>query len=116
MAVAHLEGVPEIERTSAPEAAPTRLPSRADIGVLVDDDGAVRRRCKAIGVRLRNLVRLVRNSDNARREALRSRILFPFAARVTPLLGVEQDGVRYVINTRESVVSFNTFVNGGVAE
>ena len=116
MAVAHLQGVHEIAPMSVPETAKPLLPARADIGVLGDDYGAVRRRCKAIGVRLRNLVRLVRNSENARREALRSRILFPFAARVTPFLGVEQDGVRYVVNTRDSAVSFQTFVNGGFAE
>ncbi len=68
-----------------------------------------------ISVRLQNLVRLVRNADGARREALRSH-LFPLAARVTPFLGVEHDGVRFVVSTRESVVSFMTFVNGSFAE
>jgi FkbM family methyltransferase len=38
---------------------------------------------------------------------------FPLAARLTPFVGVEHDGVRYVISTRESRgVGYGTFVTG----
>jgi FkbM family methyltransferase len=54
----------------------------------------------------------VRNTDGARREALRARA-FPLAARLTPFVGVEHDGIRYVISTREpGGVGFPTFVHG----
>jgi FkbM family methyltransferase len=66
----------------------------------------------SIEFRLQNLARLVRNADGVRREALRARV-FPLASRLTPFLGVERDGVRYVISTRESGgVGFSTFVRG----
>ena len=38
---------------------------------------------------------------------------FPLAGRITPFLGVEHEGVRYVISTRESGgVGYGTFVTG----
>jgi FkbM family methyltransferase len=66
----------------------------------------------SIGLRLHNLARLARNTDGARREALRARA-FPLVGKLTPFVGVEHDGVRYVISTRESGgVGFHTFVFG----
>jgi FkbM family methyltransferase len=66
--------------------------------------------------RLRNLARLVRNSDGARREALRAHA-FNQARRLTPFLGVEHNGVRYVLSTREAGgVGFPTFVYGSFEE
>ena len=46
--------------------------------------------------RLKNLVRLMRNTDGARREAVRVHA-FEQARRLTPFVGVEHDGVRYVL-------------------
>ena len=66
--------------------------------------------------RLRNLVRLVRNTDGARREAVRVHA-FHQARRLTPFLGVEQDGVRLILSTHESEgVEFLTFVFGSFSE
>jgi FkbM family methyltransferase len=66
----------------------------------------------AVVDRLKNLVRLLRNTDGARREAFRTHV-FHQAGRVTPFLGVEHDGVRYVLSTRESGgVAFPTFIFG----
>lgn len=54
------------------------------------------------------LGRLIRNSGGARREQI-----FHQARRVTPFLGVEHDGVRYVLSTRErGGVGLHTFVLG----
>jgi len=68
-----------------------------------------------VRVRLNNLVRLVRNTDGARGEALRSHA-FNQASRLTPFLGVEHDGVRYVVSTSEFGVGFPTFVFGSFAD
>lgn len=64
---------------------------------------------------LKNLVRLVRNTDGARREAVRSHA-FNQAKRLTPFVGVEHDGVRYVLSTHERGVGFPTFVFGSFDE
>lgn len=68
-----------------------------------------------IRVRLKNLVRLVRNTGEARREAVRSHA-FNQAHRLTPLVGVEHDGVRFVVSTHERVVALHTFVSGSFDE
>jgi FkbM family methyltransferase len=69
----------------------------------------------SISVRLQNLVRLVRNADGARREAVRMHA-FNQAHRLTPFVGVEHDGIRYVLSTRERGVGFPTFVFGSFDE
>jgi FkbM family methyltransferase len=69
----------------------------------------------SISVRLQNLVRLVRNADGARREAVRTHA-FKQAHRLTPFVGVEHDGVRFVLSTRERGVGFPTFVFGSFDE
>ena len=66
-------------------------------------------------VRLKNLVRLVFNTGEARREAVRMHA-FNQAHRLTPFVGVERDGVRYVLSTRERGVGFSTFVFGSFDE
>jgi FkbM family methyltransferase len=64
------------------------------------------------GFTRRNIWRVVRNTGGARREAVRA-CVFLLADRVTPLLGVEHDGLRYVLSSRESTgVCFPTFVRG----
>lgn len=64
---------------------------------------------------LGRLGRFVRNTDEVRTERLRWYV-FPLAARLTPFLGVERDGVRYVLSTREKGVGYGTFVKGGFEE
>jgi len=64
------------------------------------------------GLSTKNLIRVARDTDGARMQALRA-FMFLFARRVTPFLGVEHDGVRYVLSPRESTgVSYPTFVRG----
>jgi FkbM family methyltransferase len=54
----------------------------------------------------------VRNTDQVRTQRLRT-YAFPLAARLMPLVGVEHDGVRYVVSTRERHgVSCGTFATG----
>jgi FkbM family methyltransferase len=54
----------------------------------------------------------LRNADGARREALRS-YAFRLAGRLMPFVGVEHDGVRYVLSTRDwAGVGSPTFVFG----
>ena len=66
--------------------------------------------------RLRNLVRIARDSNGARGEALRV-WFFRLAGRVTPMLGVEHAGLRLVVSTGETAgVGFYTFVHGGYEE
>jgi len=65
--------------------------------------------------RLKNLVRLVFNIGEARREAVRMHT-FNQAHRLTPFIGVEHDGVRYVVSTHEQGVGFPTFVFGSFDE
>ena len=78
--------------------------------------GKLRKRFGRVTLRLNNLVRLVRNTDGARREALRMHA-FHQAGRLTPFVGVEQDGVRYILSTRERWgVGFPTFVFGSFGE
>ena len=70
----------------------------------------------ALRQRLRNLVRIARNSSGARGEALRV-WFFKLAGRVTPMLGVEHSGLRVVVSTKETAgVGFYTFVHGGYEE
>jgi FkbM family methyltransferase len=53
----------------------------------------------------------VRDTDRAR--TLRVRwYAYSLAARLTPLVGVEQDGLRYVVSTHDKAVGRNTFING----
>ncbi len=64
------------------------------------------------GFNARNVARVARNTGGARREALRA-CIFLLARRLTPFVGVEHDGVRYVLSPRESAgVCFPTFVRG----
>jgi len=66
-----------------------------------------------IKARAANLARVLRNREGERTEALRVHV-YRQARRVTPLLGVEAEGLRYIVSTREaSGVSYSTFVNGG---
>jgi FkbM family methyltransferase len=66
--------------------------------------------------RLRNLVRIARDSNGARRDAIRV-WFFRLAGRVTPMLRVECAGLRLVVSTRETAgVGFYTFVHGGYEE
>ncbi len=58
----------------------------------------------------RNFKKVVQGDDDARAHALRA-FAFLLTRRVTPLVGVEQDGVRYAISTREPWgLGFSTFV------
>jgi FkbM family methyltransferase len=60
----------------------------------------------------RRINRLLRDIDGVRTERVR-RYTFPLLARLTPFVGVEQDGVRYVLDTRDKFgVGFGTFVSG----
>lgn len=68
-----------------------------------------------IRTRLKNLVRLIFNIGEARREAVRMHA-FQQARRITPFVGVEHDGVRYILSTRERGVGFPTFVFGSFDE
>lgn len=62
------------------------------------------------------LSRFVRDTDQVRTQRLRAHA-FPLAGRLTPFLGIEHDGVRYVISTRESGgVGYSTFVTGSFDE
>ncbi len=55
----------------------------------------------------------MRNTDRVRTERLRWHA-FPLLAKLMPFAGVEHDGVRYVVSTRERRgVSCGTFVSGG---
>jgi len=64
------------------------------------------------GMTVRNVWRVARNTDGARQEALRA-CVFLLAGRLTPYLGVEHDGVRYVLSTDEPIgVCYTTFVRG----
>lgn len=66
----------------------------------------------SIGSLPRRINRLLRNTDGVRTERLRW-YAFPLLARLTPLVGVEHDGVRYVVGTRgDRAVGYSTFVNG----
>lgn len=59
----------------------------------------------------KNLMRVVRNTNGARRLALRASIFF-LAGRLTPFIGVEREGVRYVLSTSETDgVNFSTFIH-----
>jgi len=65
-----------------------------------------------IKLSLQNLARVARDTDGARGQALRA-CTFPLAGRLTPFVGVEHNGVRYVVSTRESAgVGFWTFEKG----
>jgi FkbM family methyltransferase len=68
-----------------------------------------------IRTRLKNLVRLTFNIGEARREAVRMHA-FQQARRITPFVGVEHDGVRYILSTHERGVGFPTFVSGSFDE
>jgi FkbM family methyltransferase len=69
-----------------------------------------------IGSLIHRIGRFVRDTDQVRTQRLRSHV-FPLAARLTPFVGVERDGVRYVMSTRESGgVGFGTFVTGAFDE
>jgi FkbM family methyltransferase len=60
----------------------------------------------------KNLMRAARDPNGARRIALRAR-KFLAAGRWTPFVGVEREGVRYILSTQETDgVNFSTFVRG----
>jgi FkbM family methyltransferase len=62
------------------------------------------------------LARAVRNRDGERTDTLRL-IAFRLARRVTPLIGVESDGVRFIVNTQETAgVGVTVFIRGGYEE
>lgn len=63
------------------------------------------------GSLLHRLGRFVRNTDQVRTQRLRAHA-FPLAARFTPIVGVEHDGVRYVVSTRELGVGRGAFATG----
>jgi len=72
----------------------------------------------AVSIRQRfaNLGRIAIDRDGARHEAFRV-WTFKLARRVTPLVGVDGDGVRFVVSTRETGgVGFFTFVHGAFDE
>lgn len=64
------------------------------------------------GITWANVGRVVRNASGARREALRV-FIFMLARQLTPFIGVEHEGVRYVLSPREPTgVCYPTFVRG----
>jgi FkbM family methyltransferase len=64
------------------------------------------------GFTLRSAGLMLRNTDGARREAFRA-CVFLLSRKLTPFVGVEEDGVRYVLSPRESAgVCYPTFVRG----
>ncbi len=64
----------------------------------------------------RNLIRFVRDDDGARRLAFRAGT-FLAAGRLVPFIGVERDGVRFVVSTAETEgVAFTTFLHGAFDE
>ncbi len=66
----------------------------------------------SIGSLPRRINRFLRNTDGVRTERLRW-YAFPLLARLTPFVGVEHDGVRYVVGTRgERGLGYGTFVSG----
>src|SRR5579862_5652216 len=66
----------------------------------------------AIKLSSKNFMRVMRNTDGARGLALRACIFF-LAGRLTPFIGVEREGVRYLLSTSETDgVNFSTFVYG----
>lgn len=61
---------------------------------------------------MRRIARFARDTDQVRTQRLRWHA-FPLVARLSPFVGVEHDGVRYVISTRERRgVGLGTFVTG----
>ncbi len=66
----------------------------------------------SIGSLPRRIYRFLRNADGIRTQRLRT-YAFPLLAQLTPLVGVENDGVRYVVSTRgDRAVGYSTFING----
>jgi FkbM family methyltransferase len=66
----------------------------------------------SIGSLPRRINRLLRNTDGIRTQRLRWYV-FPILARLTPFVGVEHEGVRYVLGTRDRLgVGYGTFVSG----
>ncbi len=66
----------------------------------------------SVGSLPRRINRLLRDTDGVRTERLRC-YAFPLLARLTPFVGVEHDGVRYVVGTRgDRAVGYSTFVRG----
>lgn len=59
--------------------------------------------------------RFVRNTDQVRTQRLRG-YAFPLVARLTPLVGVERDGVRFVLSTSERGLGHTTFATGAFDE
>jgi FkbM family methyltransferase len=78
--------------------------------------GSILDRVRVRGFTVKNVWRVVRNANGARKEALRA-CVFLFVGRVIPFVGVERDGVRYVVSPRESTgVAYPTFVRGFFGE
>lgn len=68
------------------------------------------------GLTVENLRHAVRDTHGARRRAVRA-CMFLLASRLTPLVGVESGGVRYVLSSREANgIAFPTFLHGGFGE
>jgi FkbM family methyltransferase len=64
------------------------------------------------GFTLKNAMSVLRGVDGARREVFRA-CVFLLSRKLTPLVGVEDGDVRYVLSTRESTgVCYPTFVRG----
>jgi FkbM family methyltransferase len=64
------------------------------------------------GITRASVGRVLRNASGARREAFRV-CIFVLSRKVTPFVGVEHDGVRYVLSPREPTgVCYPTFVRG----
>jgi FkbM family methyltransferase len=69
-----------------------------------------------IGDLIHRIGRFARDTDGVRTQRIRARA-FPLASRMTPFLGVDSDGIRFVVSTREtSGVGYTTFVTGAFDE
>lgn len=65
----------------------------------------------ALGSLIHRVDRFVRNTDQVRTQRLRA-YAFAFVARLMPFAGVEHDGVRYIVSTREIGVGPGIFATG----
>lgn len=63
----------------------------------------------------RRISRFARNVDQVRTQRLRG-YAFPLVARLAPLVGVEADGVRFIVSTRERGIGYTTFATGAFDE
>lgn len=65
----------------------------------------------ALGSLIHRLGRFIRDTDQVRTQRLRDHA-FALVARLMPFAGVEQDGVRYIVSTRDIGVSRGIFATG----